>query len=62
LHPDRTLEVQDIDSVAGGHLAELYDVVQYPAFLVLADDGQLIKQWSGPYAPLMDDVLGYLNS
>lgn len=54
------LEVLDVDSRDGTATASLYDVMQYPAVLVLADDGSLIKSWSGESLPLMDEVAGYI--
>jgi uncharacterized protein YbbC (DUF1343 family) len=54
------LDVQDIDTRDGVATASLYDVVQYPAVLVLGDDGQLLKSWQGEDMPLMDEVAGYV--
>jgi len=54
------LDVQNVDSRDGVATASLYDVVQYPAILVLADDGQLVKLWEGDSLPLMDEVAGYV--
>lgn len=55
------IEVIDIDSPEGVQKAELYDMVQQPAVLALADDGQLIQSWVGENLPLMDDVMGYIT-
>ena len=54
------LEVVDLDSRDGAAMASLYDVMQHPAVLVLADDGQLIKAWTGETMPLMAEVAGYV--
>lgn len=54
------LDVLDIDTRDGVATASLYDVMQYPAVLVLADDGQLLKSWQGDNLPLMDEVAGYV--
>jgi hypothetical protein len=56
------LEVQDVDTRDGSATASLYDVVQYPAVLVLGDDGSFIKSWTGENLPLMDEVAGYLQA
>lgn len=54
------LDVVDVDTRDGVATASLYDVMQYPAILVLADDGSLIKSWAGDSLPLMDEVAGYI--
>ncbi len=58
-HHDGRLEVMDIDSRDGSATASLYDVVQYPAILVLQGDGYLHKSWEGSQLPLMDEVAAY---
>ena len=54
------LDVLNIDSRDGVATASLYEVVKYPAVLVLGDDGQLVKSWEGEGLPLMDEVAGYV--
>lgn len=54
------LDVVDVDSRDGVATGSLYDVVQYPAVLVLGDDGQLVKSWQGADLPLMEEVAGYV--
>lgn len=56
---DRKLEILNIDSRDGGALASLYDIVQYPAILVLQDNGYLHKFWQGSQLPLMNEVASY---
>ena len=43
-------------------MAQLYDIVQYPALLVIDDKGGLAKYWQGDTLPLMDEVSGYLRA
>jgi hypothetical protein len=57
-HSDR-LEILNIDTREGSAMATLYDVVQYPAILVLQNDGYLYKSWQGDQLPLMDEVASY---
>ena len=57
-HSNR-LEVLNIDSRDGSSTATLYDVMQYPAILVLKDDGYLQKSWEGEQLPLMDEIISY---
>ena len=54
------LEVLNIDTRDGTATASLYDVLEYPAVLVLSDDGSLVKSWVGEHLPLMDDIAGYV--
>ncbi len=54
------MSVVDIDSRDGSATASLYDVMEHPAILALADDGSLIKAWVGVSLPLMDEVAGYV--
>jgi hypothetical protein len=62
VYPESQPILTDIDSIEGGHQAELYDVMQYPAILVLAEDGSVVMSWVGDQLPLIDEVAGYLRS
>ncbi|HSX45824.1 MAG TPA: hypothetical protein VLG27_02340 [Candidatus Saccharimonadia bacterium] len=53
------LEVLNIDSRDGSATASLYDIMQYPAILVLQNDGYLQKSWVGDEIPLLDEVFAY---
>lgn len=55
------LSVLDVDSRDGSATASLYDVVMYPTFLAIADDGSLMKGWQGDL-PLMDEIASYIFS
>jgi hypothetical protein len=60
---DARLEVLNIDSRDGSATATLYDVVQYPAVLVLQNDGFVSKFWQGmEVPPLLDEVAGYARA
>ncbi len=58
-HQHDRLEILNIDTREGSAMASLYDVMQYPAILVLRDDGYIQKDWQGSQLPLMDEVAGY---
>ncbi|MDB5164402.1 MAG: hypothetical protein JWL89_28 [Candidatus Saccharibacteria bacterium] len=58
-HVSGRLEVLSIDTRDGMATATLYDVMQYPAILVLQDDGFLHKSWMGDSIPLLDEVAAY---
>lgn len=57
----KQLELTDVDTPAGTDLARLHDIVEYPAILALADDGQALNMWQGGDLPLIDEVNGYLS-
>lgn len=53
------LEVLNIDTREGSATASLYDIMQYPAVLVIGFDGSLHKSWEGDSLPLIDEVAAY---
>ena len=59
LHPELRVEALNIDSRDGTAMATLYDVLAYPAIMVLQNDGQMQKYWQGDNLPLMDEVASY---
>lgn len=61
-HGTHHLEVLNIDSRDGSAMATLYDIVQYPAILVLQDDGYIQRSWEGETLPLMDEVAAYART
>ncbi len=61
LHPSATLEMQSIDTVEGADMVALYGIMEYPAILALASDGQVQQQWQGDGLPLMNDLVYYTN-
>lgn len=56
------LEVLNVDSREGSAMASLYDVMSYPAIMVLQTDGMLQKCWEGAELPLVDEVAGYASA
>ena len=54
-----SLETIDIDSREGSTIATTYDIVQYPAILVMQSDGSLQKMWQGTELPPADEVKAY---
>ncbi|HVV25791.1 MAG TPA: hypothetical protein VHC21_02065 [Candidatus Saccharimonadales bacterium] len=61
-HSDERLEVLNIDTRDGSATASLYDIMQYPAILVLQDDGYLSKAWEGDQLPLIDEIVSYVRA
>lgn len=58
----RKFEMVSMNTRDGAATASLYDVMAYPAILVLGDDGSLVSFWQGTPLPLMDEVAGYAHS
>jgi hypothetical protein len=40
-------------------MAKLYDIVRYPAIVVMTNEGHLQKFWQDQPFPLMDEVFAY---
>lgn len=57
----KSIQLLSLDTAEGADMARLYDIVQYPALVVIREDGQLLKQWQGEHLPLMDEVSGFLD-
>jgi hypothetical protein len=55
------IELISLETKEGANLAELYDIVEYPALVVRTDTGLLLKHWQGEPLPLMNEVAGYLT-
>ncbi len=62
VHQQERLEVLNIDTRDGSATASLYDVMQYPAILVLANDGVIQRCWMGEALPRMDDIVSYARN
>lgn len=61
-HADERMEILNVDSREGSAMASLYDVMQYPAVLVVQDDGFIQRSWAGDNLPLMDEVASYARA
>jgi hypothetical protein len=57
--PGRRMEVLSTETRDGAATMSLYDIFESPVLMVLGDDGQLAKHWSGGTLPLMDEVASY---
>jgi hypothetical protein len=60
-YQSQSLEIINIDTREGMATADLYDIVQYPAVLVVQNDGTIQKAWQGEDLPLMDEVASYAS-
>lgn len=56
-----SIELVSLDTRDGASMASLYDVVQYPAIVVTAENGSILKFWQGPdeTPPLMTELAAY---
>ena len=61
-HSGSKLEVVSLDTRDGSATATLYGVMQYPAFLVVQNDGYVQKMWEGAPLPMMDEVVSYATA
>lgn len=55
----RKTELISMDTREGVEVAALYDILEFPAILALADNGLILNSWVGMPLPLMNDVAGY---
>lgn len=60
LRTSRKLDILSTETVEGASMATLYGIVDYPALIVLTDDGVMQKIWQGQNLPLIDEVVSYL--
>lgn len=56
------IEMVSMDSREGVAQASLYDIMQFPAILAVANDGSILNAWIGMPLPLMNDIAGYAIS
>jgi hypothetical protein len=61
-HQDGAVEIQNIDTREGSATATLYDIMDYPAILVVQNDGFVQKVWQGDSLPLLDEVAAYARA
>jgi hypothetical protein len=61
-HPGSKMEIINLDTREGSATATLYDVMQYPAFLVVQNDGYVQKMWEGDNLPIMDEIVSYATA
>jgi hypothetical protein len=57
--PLNHIKVIDVGTREGNATASLYDVMAYPAFLAIDDEGKELKRWTGDEKPLIDEVTYY---
>lgn len=53
------LETLDPESPAGIDFCGIYDIVEFPTIIALADDGQMQNTWTGLPLPTISEVSFY---
>ncbi len=56
----KDLQLLDVDSPEGAEMAELYDIVQYPALLVADDQGHMQNVWTADQLPTISEASYYV--
>ncbi len=51
----------NVDSREGTTIAQLYDVMEYPAVIAHEEDGRVIDTWAGKF-PLISEVSYYAHA
>ena len=54
------LETVDPDTADGAQFCRVYDIVEYPTVIAMADDGQLLNMWRGTPLPTISEVSFYV--
>jgi hypothetical protein len=58
-HYGYKIELISLETVQGSELASTYDIVRYPAILVLAPDGGFQQMWQDLPWPPIEEVFSY---
>jgi hypothetical protein len=62
VYPDVEIEVLDAESREGVSKCQLYDILEYPALLVINGENSLQNMWLGKMLPQKQEVVAYLIS
>ncbi|HSE29902.1 MAG TPA: hypothetical protein VLA77_04935 [Candidatus Saccharimonadales bacterium] len=55
------LPILDVDSREGADLCRLYEIMEYPAIIVMDDQGRLQNSWRGGHFPLISELSYYVT-
>ncbi|MBP7807448.1 hypothetical protein KA047_03050 [Candidatus Saccharibacteria bacterium] len=56
------LELVSLETRDGAAMASMYDILSYPAIMVIKEDGQMQQLWQGEQLPLMNEVVGFARA
>jgi len=62
VYPDIEIEVLDAESKEGVAKCLVYDILEYPALLVIGTDNSLQNMWLGKMLPQKQEVVAYVIS
>jgi hypothetical protein len=62
LYPNVDIDVLDAESIDGVNKCQVYDILEYPALLVIGQDGALRNTWTGKMLPQKQEIVSYLYS
>jgi hypothetical protein len=61
-YPNLEIEVLDAESVEGVNKSAVYDILEYPALVVVDRDNTLQNMWLGKMLPQKQEIVSYLFS
>jgi len=56
----KTITLLSLETPEGDNAARLYGVTQYPAIIISADGGEVLKFWEGEELPQISEVISYI--
>lgn len=56
----KTVQLLSLETPEGDTQAKLYGVTQYPAVIICADSGEVLKFWEGELLPQISEVISYI--
>jgi hypothetical protein len=56
------LDLVSLETRDGAAMASMYDILSYPALMVIKEDGQMQQLWQGEQLPLMNEVAGFARA
>lgn len=62
MHPDKKVELKNLDTPEGASRAQTYGITSYPAILIMTDDGLLVQMWQGGSLPTINELDYYFKA
>ena len=61
-NPEQAIQALNADTREGISAMTTYGIVDYPAIVVVDDQGAYQNMWTGESLPLIDEVAGYARA
>lgn len=61
LHGEGVIESLDPETIEGEMFVTAHDILQYPAVVVLTDEGRVLESWKGTPMPQLEEVEYWLS-